>query len=180
MEKRRNDGDGIASDRAATTLELPSDCEILITRTFPAPRRILFEALTRPEYVRRWWAPLSRGEMVDCEIDFRVGGTWRYVMRAHARPPARGEFEVGFSGVFLEIEAPDRIVQTEIFDPFPDAPATVELLLVEHAGTTTLTSRSRYPSKEIRDSVVRSGMEGGMRESMQQLAELVAMLASDR
>ena len=153
-----------------TTLELPSDREILITRSFDAPARIVFEAFTRPEHVRRWWAPRSRGEMLQCDIDFRVGGAWRFLMRA------RGGFEVGFSGVFLEIEAPHRVVQTENFDPFPDSPSTVTVLLAERAGTTTLTSRSLYPSKEIRDQVIASGMESGMRESMLQLTELVDLL----
>lgn len=159
-----------AEQRDGTTLELPADREILITRTFDAPARLVFVALTRPEHVRRWWAPKSRGEMVSCEIDFRVGGKWRYVMRA------RG-FEIGFSGTFLEIEAPTRVVQTEIFDPFPDAPSTVTVLLAERDGKTTLTCRSVYPSKEVRDQVIASGMEGGMRESYLQLTAVVASLA---
>jgi len=154
-----------------TTLELPGDREILITRSFDAPARVVFEALTRPEHVRRWWAPRSCTEMLRCEIDFRVGGAWRYVMR-HS-----GGFEVGFSGTFLEIVAPTRVVQTEIFDPYPDAAATVTLTLVERGGRTTLTSRSLYPSREVRDQVIASGMEHGMRESMVQLTEVVGSLS---
>ena len=153
-----------------TTLELPSECEILITRSFQAPADLVFEALTKPEHVRRWWAPRSRGELLRCEIDFRVGGSWRYVMRT------KQGFEVGFSGKFLEIEAPTRLVQTEIFDPFPDAAATVTVQLSERAGCTTLTSRSLYPSQAVRDQVIASGMEGGMRESYRQLTEVVQSL----
>ena len=153
-----------------TTLELPSEREILITRSFPAPADLVFEALTKPEHVRRWWAPRSRGELLRCEIDFRVGGSWRYVMRT-----TQG-VEVGFSGKFMEIEVPTRVVQTEIFDPFPDAAAIVTVRLSERAGYTTLTSRSLYPSQAVRDQVIASGMEGGMRESYRQLTEIVQSL----
>jgi uncharacterized protein YndB with AHSA1/START domain len=163
MPARTGDHDG-------TTLELPTDREILISRSFDAPARIVFEALTTAEHVRRWWAPRSRGELLRCEIDFRVGGTWRYAMRG------TGGVEVGFHGAFLEIEAPTRVVQTEIFDPFPDAPSTVTLLLAERGGRTTLTSRSVYPSRAIRDQVLATGMEDGMRESMRQLTEVIESL----
>lgn len=154
-----------------TQLELPTDREILITRSFAAPARIVFEAITRPEHVRRWWAPRSRGEMLVCEVDFRVGGGWRYVMRTNSG------MEVGFSGKFLEIEAPLRVVQTEIFDPFPDAASVVTVTLREAAGRTTLESRILYPSREVRDHVIATGMEHGMRESYRQLTEVVDALA---
>lgn len=154
-----------------TQLELPTDREILISRSFAAPARIVFEAITRPEHVRRWWAPRSRGEMLVCEVDFRVGGGWRYVMRTNSG------MEVGFSGKFLEIEAPLRVVQTEIFDPFPDAASVVTVTLREAAGRTTLESRILYPSREVRDQVIATGMEHGMRESYRQLTEVVDALA---
>ncbi|MBK7403012.1 MAG: SRPBCC family protein [Myxococcales bacterium] len=154
-----------------TQLDLPTDREILITRSFAAPARIVFEAITRPEHVRRWWAPRSRGEMLVCEVDFRVGGGWRYVMRTNSG------MEVGFSGKFLEIEAPLRVVQTEIFDPFPDAASVVTVTLREAAGRTTLESRILYPSREVRDQVIATGMEHGMRESYRQLTEVVDALA---
>jgi uncharacterized protein YndB with AHSA1/START domain len=153
-----------------TTLTLPSDREILITRAFDAPARIVFEALTRPEHVRNWWAPKSRGAMLVCEIDFRVGGAWRYTMRTN------DGYEVGFSGTFLEITAPSRVVQTEVFDPFPDAASTVTMELVEKDGKTTMTCRSLYPSAEIRDQVIATGMEDGMRESYRQLTDVVRSL----
>jgi uncharacterized protein YndB with AHSA1/START domain len=156
--------------RDATTLELPGDAELLITRRFDAPARIVFEAISRPEHVRRWWAPRSRGEILVCEIDFRVGGAWRFKMRANQG------FEVGFSGTFLEIAAPNRIVQTEVYDPFPDLGSVVTVTLTEAGGATTLTSHARYPSRAIRDQVLASGMEDGMRESYRQLAEVVGSL----
>lgn len=157
----RNDG---------TTLELPSDAEILISRTFDAPARIVFEAVTRPEHIRRWWAPKSRGEMTACAVDLRVGGEWRFAMRAN------NGMEVEFFGTYREIEAPTRIVQTEIFAPFPDVVSVVTLTLTEKDGRTTLRSRSVYPSKEVRDQVIASGMEDGMRESYRQLVEVVGGL----
>ena len=166
MTENRNDD---AND--GTQVDLPSDREILITRSFAAPARIVFEAMSKPEYVRKWWAPKSRGEMTVCEIDFRVGGAWRYVMRASTG------FEVGFSGKFLEIQAPTRVVQTEIFDPFPDLGSLVTAELVERAGMTTLTSRCLYPSKEVRDQVLATGMTDGMRESYRQLSDVIANLA---
>lgn len=95
---------------------------------------------------------------------------WRYLMRAS------NGFEAGFSGKYLEIEAPHRVVQTEIFDPFPDAVSVVTVLLTESGGKTTLTSRSRYPSQEVRDQVIASGMEDGMRESFRQLTDVVASI----
>jgi uncharacterized protein YndB with AHSA1/START domain len=162
----------VGSDADGTTLELPSDTEILITRAFDAPARIVFEAITKPEHIARWWAPQSRGEMVSCESDLRVGGRWRNVMRAN------NGYEVGFSGEYLEVDPPHRIVQTEFFDPFPDAGSIVTVTLTEQGGRTTLTSRAQYPSKAIRDQVIDTGMESGMRESYQQLTTVVAGLAA--
>lgn len=153
-----------------TTLELVSDNEMLITRSFAAPARLVFAAMTKPEHVKRWWAPRSRGEMVVCEIDLRVGGGYRYVMRT------KGGMEVGFSGKFLEIDAPHRVVQTEVFDPFPDSPALNTVTLSEQGGVTKMANLVRYPSREVRDMVIATGMEGGMRESLSQLTEVVASI----
>lgn len=153
-----------------TTLELPADDEIRISRTFDAPARIVWEAVTTPEHIRRWWAPKSRGEMTECAVDLRVGGAWRFVMRTN------GGMEVAFYGTYREITAPTRIVQTEIFAPFPDTIAIVTLTLTEEAGRTKLVSRSVYPSKAIRDQVIASGMESGMRESYRQLTALIDAL----
>ncbi|HET9955769.1 MAG TPA: SRPBCC family protein [Polyangiaceae bacterium] len=158
----RNDG---------TTLQLPSDNAILVSRTFAAPARVVFEAITRPEHVRNWWAPRSRGEMTSCSIDLRVGGEWRFAMRAN------NGAEVEFYGTYREIQAPTRIVQTEIFAPFPDVVSIVTVTLTEHGGRTTFESLSVYPSKEIRDQVIATGMEDGMRESYRQLTKVVEGLA---
>jgi uncharacterized protein YndB with AHSA1/START domain len=161
-----------ASSSAAdgTTVELLGDTDILVTRHFQAPARLVFEALTKPEHVRRWWSPRSRGEMTECAIDFRVGGAYRYAMRT------LGGDEVGFSGTILEIDAPHRYVCTEVFDPFPESVSTITTVLVEKAGTTTMQARMSYPSAMVREQVIASGMESGMRESYVQLTAVVAGL----
>lgn len=160
-ENRKDDG---------TKMELVGDAEIRITRSFAAPAHIVFTALHEPRHVRRWWAPSSRGQMTRCDIDLRVGGSWRFEMRT-----VDGQL-VGFHGTYLEIDAPHRVVCTEIFDPFPDAAATVTVTLVESGGRTTMTQSSVYPSREVRDIVIGTGMEDGMRESMAQLTDVVASI----
>ena len=97
----------------------PSDNEIRMTRLFDAPRHLVFEAMSKPEHIKRWWGCLGDGYSVPvCEVDFRVGGKWRFVNR-HPKG------EAGFHGVYREIEAPGRVVFTEIFEPFPDAGSVV-------------------------------------------------------
>src|SRR4051812_20063159 len=94
-------------------LTLPTDTEILVTREFDAPREHVWRAWTEPDLVSRWW-PGRRGKMVSCEIDLRVGGAWRYVMEAS------GGFEVAFHGTYLELDAPARLVNTELFEGAPE------------------------------------------------------------
>ena len=144
----------------------PSDREITLTRLFDAPRDLVFEAMSKPEHVRRWWGLLDdQHSVIVCEIDFRVGGTWRFVGRG-----PRGEY--GFHGVYREIDAPERVVFTEIFDPFPDAGSLVTSLLTEERGKTRLTVTSFYPSREVRDMVIQSGMERGAAISYDHLEEV--------
>lgn len=152
----------------SATMTLPTDEQILITREFDAPRHLVYKAYTTPELVKRWWSG-KRGEMTLAEIDLRVGGGWRYVMIAH------GGFEVGFHGEFIEIEPGERIVQTEIFEGAPDgdsAPAINTISFFESDGRTTLTLLCEVPSKEIRDIIIESGMEGGMQEGMDLLEQV--------
>ncbi len=154
----------------SATVTLPTDEQILITREFDAPRHLVYKAYTTPELVKRWWSG-KRGEMTLAEIDLRVGGAWRYVMIA------QGGFEVGFHGEFLEIEPDERIVQTEIFEGTPDGdspPAMNTVTFTETGGRTTLTLLTEVPSREIRDIIIDSGMEGGMQEGMD-LLEAVAI-----
>ncbi|WP_044282157.1 SRPBCC family protein [Myxococcus stipitatus] len=153
-----------------TSMTTPSEREIVLTRTFRAPPRIVFEAWTQPEFVKRWWAPKSRGvELVECRADVQVGGAYRYVMRAEGN-------EFGFHGQYVEISRHTRLVYTQVFEPFPDSPLLITVTFEEHEGQTRLRSHELYPTKEARDATLASGMEGGMRETMDQLDELVASL----
>ena len=150
----------------------PSDVEIRITRLFDAPRQLVYEALTKPEHVRRWWGILAEGYSVPvCEIDLRPGGKWRFVGRG-----PEGDIPA-FYGEFREIVAPERIVQTEIFEPYPDAAAVNTTLLIEENGRTRVTVTSVYPSKEVRDMVLKTGMERGAAISYDRLEEVATELA---
>ena len=154
-----------------TAVELPSDREVIITRTFAAPRRLVWEAMSKPEYVRRWYG-LAVLSLTVCEIDHRVGGAWRFVLRA----PDGSEH--GFSGVYREIVAPERVVYTENYEQIgPGHEIVVTTTLEERSGQTTLRSHLAYQSKADRDGHIQSGMEAGMNESHARLAELLATLA---
>jgi uncharacterized protein YndB with AHSA1/START domain len=154
----------------ATRLELKSDREIVITRIFAAPRLIVFDAMTKPEYVTRWYG-LKILTMTVCEIDLRVGGKWRYVLRA----PDGSEH--GFTGEYREIVHPERIVSTENYEALePGHEMLVTMTLDEWDGKTTLTSRIVYQSQSDRDAHLQSGMEHGMRETFERLTELLFTL----
>ena len=148
----------------------PSDREIRLTRLFNAPRALVFEAMTRPEHVRQWWGCLGEGYSVPvCEIDFRVGGKWRFVNR-HPKG------EAAFHGEYREINPPSRVVFTEIFEDFPDSISLVTSELVEEKGQTRLIATVEYPSLEVRDMVIASGMSRGAGISYDRLEDLVARL----
>jgi len=148
----------------------PSDREIRMTRLFNAPRQLVFEAMNKPEHVKRWWGLLDEHHsVVTCEIDFRPGGAWRYVGRG-----PQGDY--AFYGEYREINAPERVVFTEIFEPFPDAVSVVTSLLTEEGGKTRLTLTAAYPSLEVRDTVLSTGMEQGAAISYDRLEDVVAAL----
>src|SRR5579864_2356746 len=118
-----------------------SDQEIRMTRLFDAPRRLVFEAMTKPEHVKRWWGRLGEGYSVPvCEIDLRPGGAWRFVNR-HPKG------EAAFHGEYREIEPPSRVVFTEIFEQFPDTVSVVTAELTEEGGKTRLVVTVQYPSQ---------------------------------
>jgi uncharacterized protein YndB with AHSA1/START domain len=149
----------------------PSDTEIRLTRLFAAPRDLLWEAMTKPEHVRRWWGCLDERYSVPvCEIDLRVGGKWRFVGRG-----PKGDIPA-FYGEYLEIDRPGRLVFTEIFEPFPDNGSVVTSLLDEEQGKTRLTVTARYDSRETRDIVIGTGMEKGAAISYDRLEDLVQAL----
>ena len=154
----------------ALTVNLKSDLEVELTRVFNAPRRLVFEAHSKPEHMQRWWGP--RGTtMVSCEMDFRAGGRWRYVLRK-----ANGK-EYAFRGEYREIAPPERLVQTFEFEGMPGAITVEELVFTEHDGKTTLSVTSRLNSIEARDSMLQSGMEKGAAETYDRLEELLRSLA---
>jgi uncharacterized protein YndB with AHSA1/START domain len=161
-----------------TTMELRGDREIVIARTFNAPARIVFEAWTRPELVRRWWAPQSHGASVEsCDADLRAGGRYRYVVSVD-----RG-FKFAFTGTYREVRPPDRLVYTEIFEPKAAGaePGAEEVVVTvtfeERDGRTHVVSTSVCPSQAVRDAILATGMEHGMRKAMDQLEELVVSLS---
>lgn len=156
------------------TVTMPSDLEIRMTRLFNAPRALVFEVMSRPEHVKEWWGRLGEGYSVPvCEIDFRVGGKWRFVNK-------HPHGEAAFYGEYLEIDAPGRIVFTEIFADFPDAVSVVTSQLTEEGGKTRMTATVRYPSKDVRDMVAASGMSKGAGISYDRLEDLVAKLQRTR
>src|SRR6202158_273976 len=147
----------------------PSDREIVLTRVFDAPRHLVFDAFSKPELLKRWFGP--RGwSLVVCEVDLRVGGGFRFVMRG-----ADGK-DMGMRGVYREIVPPERSVHMESFDDY-QGESQVTAVLVEEGGKTTLTVTVLYPSPEVRDAVLKSGMEHGAAESYDKLAELLASTA---
>jgi uncharacterized protein YndB with AHSA1/START domain len=159
-----------AANRDSFAVTTPSDREIRMTRLFDAPRRLVFEAMTQPEHVKQWWGRLGEGYSVPvCEIDLRVGGAWRFVNR-------HPHGEAAFHGEYQEISPPGRLVFTEIFEEFPDAVSVVTAEFTEEGGKTRLTATVRYPTPEVRDMVLGSGMTAGASISYDRLEELVAEL----
>lgn len=149
------------------TIETQSDCEVVMTRVFDAPKELVYEAFSKPELLKQWFGP--RGWTLPvCEVDHRVGGGFRFVMRS---PDGQ---EMGLRGEYRELAPPDRSVHVEMFDDYPGVEAIVAALFTETDGKTTFRATIAYPSKEIRDAVLASGMEHGAAESYDKLAELLA------
>jgi uncharacterized protein YndB with AHSA1/START domain len=147
------------------------DREIVMTRVFDAPRRLVFDAFTRPELLKRWFLGPPGWSLVVCEIDLKVGGSYRYVWRG---PDGT---DMGMRGVYREIVPPERIVNTESFDEawYPGE-ALGTTVLIEQGGKTTLTTTVLYESREARDAVLRSPMEQGVAAGYDRLAELLASI----
>jgi uncharacterized protein YndB with AHSA1/START domain len=158
----------VTSSRKAV-VTLPEDTQILITREFDAPARLVYRAWTEPELVRRWWSG-DRGEVTSAEIDLRVGGMWRFVMTANAG------FEVAFHGEYQEIVPAERIVSTDVFEGMPDAAALNTMTFTEVGGRTTLRILVQHSSQENRDAHIDSGMEDGMQGSLDHLEEVARSL----
>jgi uncharacterized protein YndB with AHSA1/START domain len=151
------------------TVTLPTDEQILITREFDAPKHLVYRAWTTPELVRRWWTA-RRGEMTTCEIDLRVGGTWRYVMVAD------GGMEVAFHGEYREIVPDERLVTTEVYEAMPEGEAVDTLTLTEADRRTTITLLVQHASKADRDAHIESGMEAGLQDALDLLEQVAVSL----
>jgi len=162
----------LARNRSAMTLTLPSDREIVLTRVFAAPRRLLFEAWTRPEHVKRWYG-CGAATLRVCEIDLRVGGAWRYALRA---PDG---VDHTMQGVYREITPHGRLVYTEqyVTSGFTSNEALVTVLFAEHDGMTTLTSTVLHQSKADRDGHLNAGVEAGAAQTFDRLADHLATMS---
>lgn len=158
------------STKGRTQVERKSDCELVISRTFDAPARVVFEAWTKPELMQQWWVPKSIGmELLSCEQDVRVGGTYRLVFR-HGDSGS-----MAFHGKYLEVVPPSRLVWTN--EESADGSVTT-LTLEENGGKTLLVVHERYPSKEAFEA--NTGAADGMSESFAQLDELLVTLGPSR
>lgn len=151
---------------ARLEISTPSERAVVLTRVFAAPRKMVFKALSQPELLKRWCGP-SGWTMAMCEVDFTVGGKWRFLMR---RPDGK---EFGQFGVYQEIVPNEKIVNTELWDDWDAGETLVTTILTEADGKTTFTSTILFPSEEVRDVVLKGGLEHGAGESYDKLAELL-------
>jgi uncharacterized protein YndB with AHSA1/START domain len=144
--------------------------EIVMTRVFDAPRRLVFDAWTKPELLIRWFGGPREWSLTTCEIDLRVGGTYRFVTTRRTDGK-----EMGWGGVYREIVVPERLVFTERFDdPWYPGEALITFLFTEENGKTTLVITQEHASREARDAVLKSPMEKGVAESFTRLDEFLA------
>jgi uncharacterized protein YndB with AHSA1/START domain len=150
---------------------MPSDREVAVTRSFKAPRALVFRAYTEPELVRRWMLGPPGWSMPVCEMDVRVGGSYRWRWRSDTDGK-----EFGFLGTFREVQPPSRLVHIEGYDPgtlgdgYPSgSEALVTTTFAEEGGITTMTAVIDFGSKEARDAAVKTGMTDGMEQSYQLL-----------
>jgi uncharacterized protein YndB with AHSA1/START domain len=153
------------------TITTPSPTELAVTRSFDAPRALVFDALTKPELLKRWHG--AQGwNLVECEVDLRVDGAWRFVSQGP------GGMKMGHGGVYREIDPPSRIVYTESYDDqWFEGEALITASLTETAGRTTVETVLRFGSQEIRDLVAASPMENGINQSYARLDDVLASVS---
>lgn len=172
MTARR--GSDPAPMKSRTTVERKSDRELVVTRTFNAPARLVFEAWTRPELFQRWWVPKSAGvSLQSCEMDVRVGGKYRLAFASNASQPP-----MEFFGSYLEVTPPTRLAWTN--DEGGEGGAVTTVTFEEKGDQTLLVMHDLYPSKEALDAALASGSADGMPETLDQLDELIASLVANR
>jgi uncharacterized protein YndB with AHSA1/START domain len=152
-----------------TTVERKSERELVVTRTFNGPARIVFEAWTKPELFRQWWVPKSMGmSLLSCEMDVRVGGQYRLVFRHE-------DSTMEFFGTYVEVTPHSRLVWTN--EEGDNGKTVTTVTFEEKGGNTLLVLHELYPSKEALDAAI-AGMEGGMPETFAQLDELLVTLGA--
>lgn len=155
------------SEKNRTTAERTSERELVVTRTFNAPARIVFEAWTQPELLKRWWAPRSFGlSFISCEADVRVGGAYRF---AFGHPASEQPME--FFGRYIEVTPHSRLVWTN--DEGGEGGAVTTVTFEERGAETVVVMHDLYPSKESLDDAIASGSTGGFSEAFEQLDELL-------
>jgi uncharacterized protein YndB with AHSA1/START domain len=168
------EGKGMKTTMDKAQVTLPSDREVKVTRSFRAPRALVYRAYTEPEVVRRWLLGPPGWSMPVCEMDVRVGGGFRWRWRSDADGS-----EFGFAGTFREVQPSSKIVHTETYDPgtvggvYPEEGAIVTVTFTENGGVTTVTTLIDFGSKEARDNAVATGMTDGMEQSYQLLDGLL-------
>jgi uncharacterized protein YndB with AHSA1/START domain len=156
-------------------VSLPSDREVRVTRSFKAPRALVYKAYTDPALVQQWLLGPPGWTMPVCEMDVRVGGNYRWRWRSD-----KDGKEFGFAGTFREVQPPKKLVHSEAYDPgtvsdaYPGEPALVTITFDEADGVTTLTSLIDFGSKAARDAALKTGMTDGMEQSYQLLDRLLA------
>lgn len=136
------------NDTTTVTIATPTDCAVVVTRAFAAPRQAVFDAFTRPDLIKRWY---TAGQMEHCESDLRVGGRWRFVMTRNGK-------RVGQYGVYTEVAAPDRLTRTERWDDWDPGETMVTLEFADGKGGTIMTMTLVFPSPEVRDVVMKGGL----------------------
>jgi uncharacterized protein YndB with AHSA1/START domain len=152
-------------------LATPSEKEIVVTRVFNAPRQLVFDAFTKPELLKRWLFGPGDWTLEVCEVDLKVGGSYRYVWRG-----PRGK-EMGMGGIHREVVPPERIVATQLFDQdWTNGEAIGTLVLTEQNGKTTLTDTIIYSSREARDMVLKTPMDKGMAAGYDRLEQILESL----
>jgi len=159
------------SKSGALTVTAQGDRQIVMTRSFSAPRRLVWDAYTKPELLKRWLLGPDGWYFTTCDVDLRVGGKYRFVWKNDEKNAT-----LGMGGEYREIAAPGRLVSTEKFDDFPgEAINTMEL--AEHNGVTTLIVTVLSPSPEARDGMLQSGMEKGVARSYERLDDVLVSMA---
>jgi uncharacterized protein YndB with AHSA1/START domain len=164
LAKNRFEGDTVL-------IANPGEPIIAVTRMFNAPARFVWDAWTKPECMMRWFGN-SCSTLEICEMDVRPGGAWRRVLRM------QDGSTVGFHGVYQELDPPVRVVFTEVFEPFPEHPSTVTVTMTERDGKTYVRVEQLHQSVASRDAHLASGMEPGMRETLDRLEAFVSALAN--